>query len=112
MSDEVIDLSVLIELKEIMEDDFSELIETFIMDGQEQLNNLRLAIDESNSVDVRRIAHTLKGSCANLGATALSEACMTLEHNAADDNLSGADEQYDQINKEYLRLKTALNENF
>ena len=112
MSIEIIDLDVLNELKEIMEDDFDELIETFIDDGQKQVDDLRVAIDASIAPDVRRIAHTLKGSSANLGANALSETCKVLEHDAAEDNLSDANNQYEKIKSAYEAVKASLAENF
>ena len=112
MSSEIIDLDVLNELKEIMEDDFDELIEIFIVDGQKQLDDLASALDASTVLDIRRIAHTLKGSSANLGANALSEECKVLEHNAAEDNLNGANEQYEKIKSAYEAVKASLAENF
>lgn len=112
MSSEIIDLDILNELKEIMEDDFDELIETFIDDGQKQVDDLRVAIDASIAPDIRRIAHTLKGSSANLGANALSETCKVLEHDAAEDNLSDANNQYEKIKSAYEAVKASLADNF
>jgi len=112
MSVNVIDMDTLNELKEIMEDDFDDLINTFIADGQDQLDNLQSAIADSVTADIRRIAHTLKGSSANLGAHALSESCKVLEHNAAEENLTEADMQFSTIKSEYELVKSALHENF
>ncbi len=112
MSSEIIDLDVLNELKEIMEDDFDELIETFIADGQKQLDALRVAIDASIVPDIRRIAHTLKGSSANLGANALSETCKVLEHDAAEDNLGDVNKQYEKIRNAYEAVKGFLSREF
>lgn len=107
-----IDLAVLKELKEIMEEDFDELILTFIADGQIQLDNLRKAIDASAADDIKRIAHTIKGSSANIGAMELSEAGRILEFNAAGMQFDAADEYYEDIKREYEAVKTALAENF
>jgi len=112
MPGNILDLDTLNELKEIMEDEFDELIETFVLDGQEQINHLRTAIDAQIVADVRRIAHTLKGSSANLGAHLLSDACKVLEHNAADDRLGEADASFENIKNEYEAVKIALKESF
>ncbi|MCU7835519.1 MAG: Hpt domain-containing protein [gamma proteobacterium symbiont of Taylorina sp.] len=112
MSANILDLDILNELKEIMEDDFDELIETFILDGQAQLDNLRTATDAQLAADIRSIAHTLKGSSANLGANALSGVCKDLEHNVAVDNLDEIDESFEKIKNEYEAVKMALKENF
>ena len=107
-----IDLDTLNELKEIMEDDFDELLSVFISDGQSQIDNLRLAINSSNTADTRRSAHTLKGSSANLGLHSLSESCQLLEYKAAEDSLEGATELLQQIISNYEAVKKTLEENF
>ena len=103
-----IDLSALQELKEIMEDEFDELISVFISDGENQIETLRQAIDTSSSADIRRIAHTLKGSSSNLGITGLSELCKMLEYQAAEGQLGNAFELLDKIISEYETVKKTL----
>ncbi len=105
-----IDLDVINELKEIMGDDFDELISIFISDGQTQIENLKLSIQSSNVEDTRRFAHTLKGSSANLGLNALSESCMTLERNAAEGLPEDASELLENIINRYNTAKEILTE--
>ncbi|MDX2507146.1 MAG: Hpt domain-containing protein [Gammaproteobacteria bacterium] len=107
-----IDFNTLNELKEIMGDDFDELISTFISDGKIQLDKLKLAIDSTSASEIRRIAHTLKGSCANLGAHPLSEICNKLERNATDNKLGEAKDLFEKIKTEYEQVKKALEEKF
>ncbi|MCU7940467.1 MAG: Hpt domain-containing protein [gamma proteobacterium symbiont of Bathyaustriella thionipta] len=107
-----IDMNTLNELKEIMEDDFDELIAIFISDGQAQIEDLKKAIDASNSDDVRRIAHTLKGSSANLGVIDLSESCKILEYKAAEGVLEDANELLENIVSNFIETKNTLEENF
>jgi HPt (histidine-containing phosphotransfer) domain-containing protein len=108
----IIDIDVLNELKEIMEDDFDELISIFISDGQVQIDNLKKAIDSSNVDDARRIAHTLKGSSANLGVLDLSETCKQLEHKAAEGSLENANELLEKIISFFNETKKILENNF
>ncbi|MCW8931524.1 MAG: Hpt domain-containing protein [Gammaproteobacteria bacterium] len=108
----LIDLDTLNELKEIMEDDFDELISVFISDSQTQIKSLQEAINSSNSEDIRRIAHTLKGSSANLGINDLSESCRVLEHKAADNSLEDANELFEKIKTNCETAISALEENF
>jgi len=108
----IINLDTLNELKQIMADDFDELISIFISDSQIQVDNLRHAINSGNIDDTRRIAHTLKGSSANLGLTILSESCRLLEHKAAESSLENADEILAQIISDYEAAKKTLEENF
>jgi len=108
----LIDTDTLNELKEIMGSDFDELISIFISDGNTQIENLRLAIDASNSSDIRRIAHTLKGSSANIGVSTLSESCRVLEYKAAEDSLEDAQELLDKIISNFEAVKKTLEEYF
>ena len=110
MSSSSIDLETLNELKEIMEDEFDELVTVFINDGIKQIENLKQAIEASEAENVRRIAHTLKGSSSNLGISGLSELSQTLEYKAADNQLDGADELLQNIIQEYETVKKTLEE--
>lgn len=108
----LIDLSTLNDLKEIMQDDFDQLISTFISDGQTQIENLRLAVNCSDTKNIQRIAHALKGSSANLGIHALSESCQDLEHNAAENSSAQASELLDKIISHFEAVKKTLEENY
>ena len=59
-------------LRELQEagapDLLEELIELFLADVPPQLVALRKAAEADDAQSVERIAHTLKGSCANMGA--------------------------------------------
>ena len=112
MPGHAIDFDTLNELKEIMEDDFDELITTFISDGHSLIKNLKIAIDLSIAPDVKRIAHTLKGSSANFGAHPLSEVCNALELNASDNTLDDANVLLEKIKTEFESVKSELKEKF
>lgn len=107
-----IDFDTINELKEIMGDDFSELITIFVSDGKTQIENLKISINSSNLEETRRFAHTLKGSSANLGINALSESCRALESSTAEGSLEDAGELLEQIINQYEVAKKALEENF
>ncbi|WP_198264846.1 Hpt domain-containing protein [sulfur-oxidizing endosymbiont of Gigantopelta aegis] len=107
-----VDLNTLNELKELMEDDFDELITVFIADGQTQIDKLKTAIDTFNIEETRRIAHTLKGSSANLGVNVLSESCRVLEHKASEGSLEDAINDLEKIISDYDVAKKVLKDNF
>jgi HPt (histidine-containing phosphotransfer) domain-containing protein len=108
MSESSIDLATLNELKVIMEDEFDELVNIFISDGQTQIEQLAQAIAKQDDTSVRKIAHTLKGSSSNLGITDLSELCRSLEFKAAENDLSDADSSLQSIKTEYEQVKVTL----
>jgi len=105
-------LEILNELKEIMEDDFDELISLFVLDGQAQIDDLKKAVASLKAIDVRQIAHTLKGSSANIGMFDLSESCKALEFKAADASFEGAEELLEKIINDFNETKKILKNNF
>jgi histidine phosphotransfer protein HptB len=112
MSTNSINLETLNELKEIMEDEFEELVSVFVSDSLSQINELSNAINSSSASDIRRIAHTLKGSSSNFRAQPLSEICKVLELNAVDNKLDDVNEILEKIITEYEAVKAALKENY
>ncbi len=108
MSDNSIDLTALNELKTIMGDDFSELVTVFISDSQIQLDDLKAAIAASDAPAIRRNAHTIKGSSANLGIETLSSICKELELKAADNCIESAGDLLNSIINEYNTVKIEL----
>ena len=87
MSD-LLDNELLAELKEIMEDDFGELLETFLTESAKQMNAVSTSLLAGESDQLRRAAHSLKGSCGNIGASQLQAHCAELEASAATGDLS------------------------
>ena len=79
----VISLAVLQALKKFQqtgEPDFvTELIDLFLDDTAVQLESLRVAVSKNDVPEVRRLAHLVKGSSGNIGATGLAELCHEIE---------------------------------
>jgi two-component system sensor histidine kinase/response regulator len=48
------------------------------------LGELRSAAETGDADSIRRLAHKLRGSCQNMGATAMTELCRSLEDSPAD----------------------------
>ena len=88
MSD-VLDESLLEELRLVMEDEFSVLMETFLMESERQFAEVQTAWASRDMESLRRNVHSLKGSSGNIGATGLQAICAELEYKARD----GAAEQ-------------------
>ena len=85
---DVIDLNMLEELKEIMEEEFPSLLETFVTESARQYQEASQAWTNQDMEVLRRAAHSLKGSCSNVGAEQLRATCASLEDRARD--LDGA----------------------
>ena len=70
-----IDMEVVQELLDICDDGdtslITDLIEMFLADGRERVNQVQTGIANADLETVERAAHSLKGSAGNLGATEL-----------------------------------------
>jgi HPt (histidine-containing phosphotransfer) domain-containing protein len=82
-SEDVLDMSVIAALKELGGDGddslFRELLDLYVDDSTTQMRRLEESIKSGDLKLAERIAHTLKSSSANLGATVLSRICMQME---------------------------------
>jgi CheY-like chemotaxis protein len=72
-------------LRELARDDAvlkRGLIETFLESGRRALADIRTGLDTGNTGLIRRAAHTVRGSSANMGAQGLEQAATLLERAA------------------------------
>ncbi|MFJ2464748.1 Hpt domain-containing protein [Pseudomonas sp. NPDC087615] len=81
MTDEHVDRETLSVLREVMEEGYPELLDTFLADSRRRLDDLQVTIDAKALSDV---AHSFKGSASNMGAIRLAELCRELEAEAKD----------------------------
>lgn len=99
-------------LKEIGgEDDpalFVELIGIFLQDAPQRIDELRRALATSDVKLLERAAHTLKSSCANVGATSLSEVCKRMEEHARFGRTQEIPALYDETQRLWPRVEAAL----
>ncbi len=107
-----LDLGVLASLRELQEegepDILAELVEMFLEDAPRRLASLREAIQRGDAGEVERTAHTLKGSCGNMGARRMHELAADLQAIGASGDLSGAAERLDLLEEEFGRVRLAL----
>lgn len=68
----------LLELKDLLGDEFEELVATFLHESQTHINTIQTAFDQANNTLGTTAAQSLKGESANLGATELTLFCQKL----------------------------------
>lgn len=61
----------------------------FLKNSEELVLMMEAGIQQDDAGQVQRAAHTLKSSSAMVGATALSELCITIEAISVQDELTG-----------------------
>ena len=94
-NDYEIDMNALQRLKAIQSprqpDLLQQLLKMFAGGSEQVIQQMRDAINKQSRNDLRRAAHTLKSSSANLGAEAFAVKCRTIEYASSDgdwENLS------------------------
>ncbi|MEA2008213.1 MAG: Hpt domain-containing protein [Chloroflexota bacterium] len=112
MSQEILDMRIIEQLKMVMGDDaadvIADLVDTLLKSGSEQLSVMEQALADEDLEIVKFKAHTLKGSSGNMGAKAVSAVCFEMEKMAADDNLQGARNLFDGLFKNFEQAMVAL----
>lgn len=103
-----LDHEALSELKDVMEEEFDILISTFLEDSAERIVHLRQALTDRQVETFTKAAHSLKGSCINIGAPELGELCLAAEMAGRDGNLDQGAEQLEAIEKEFQQVSQDL----
>ncbi len=85
-----------------------ELTGLFFEETDELLPALREAIGEQDMAKVRRFAHTIKGGASHFAAGLVKAVALRLEFMGRDEDLTGADEAYESLEREIERFKQAL----
>ena len=97
-----VDLETLEQLREVMEDEFEDLLQTYLEVAPKELDRIAHALRILDGDILASSAHTLKGSSSNLGAHRLAVMCNTL----IDLGKTG------QFDEETIRLVGSLNDEY
>ena len=91
MSAEILDLAYIKELREAAfgsedEEAFLDLLKTYVEGTEQALSGMTSALERGDLEKIARLAHTFKGSSANIGALAVTTALKDIESLAQSDN--------------------------
>lgn len=95
-------------LKDVMEDEFDELLTVYVKDSDQRLPTLHQALHESDATQLRELAHSFKGSSSNISAAPLAELCCQVEQAARDEQLHDLDVVLSQIDVEYAQVRALI----
>jgi len=84
------------------------VLATFLQDTPRQLAALREAVALSDPATIRKTAHSLKSSSANVGADALARLFKDLEHMARTGRDEGAADLLAQLEREFQSVRHSL----
>jgi CheY-like chemotaxis protein/HPt (histidine-containing phosphotransfer) domain-containing protein len=89
-------------------EDFAGLAQLFLADSPQRIASLRSAVMAGDAAAVAKLAHTLCGSTAAIGASALAAMCRELEVRAKNNTLDEAAARIEAIAGEYARIEGRL----
>lgn len=110
---ETLDSETLATLRSLQEDGdddlLAELIDLFFQDAPDRMAAIKDAVQASNWVGLAERAHSLKGSCASLGAVRMASLCAKLEAMGRDlaQRIDAVD-VYGELEDEFVRVREAL----
>ncbi len=75
----ILDEEQFVDMRELLEDDFAGLIQTYLIDSLQRIELMRSAQAINDNANGFEAAHALKGASATLGATQLELLCGELQ---------------------------------
>jgi HPt (histidine-containing phosphotransfer) domain-containing protein len=86
----------------------ARMITLYLRDTSAQLVALREAVEQGDAGRVEEVAHGLKGTSAQLGATRMAGLCAMLQEAAGAHDRSAAAAQVAELQSEFVRVRAAL----
>ncbi|MGH1398869.1 MAG: Hpt domain-containing protein [Alphaproteobacteria bacterium] len=90
MNDDI-DLDTIAQLKELLDDKFPTIVETFTVNGAKYIAAIQEGLGSGDAQKIVDAAHPLKSSSGNLGAAALSQLCAGIETQGKEIAVNGGD---------------------
>lgn len=100
-----VDGETLAMLQEVMEGSFVPLLESYLSDGESRICDLQQAYSDKDFDQLRRTAHSLKGSSGNVGATQMADLCLLVEQRGKEEELEGVDTLLSEIQQEFSTVR-------
>ncbi len=87
---------------------FIRLVSLFLTSLKETFLSIQKALDQDDYSSLREVAHTLKGTSANMGALRLSSLCAALEQSCERLQIDRLETDVQNIQSEAARVKAIL----
>ncbi len=87
-----------------------KLLVLFLSECSERVTELQQAINKKDTENTRILAHTIKGSAANISALQLQDIASKLEHAANNAEITAFDVLFIELGEAFDRLKTSLSQ--
>lgn len=85
-----------------------ELIEMYLEDAGDHAQTLLGILDSTNHEEIKQVAHTLKGSSANIGATLVQEVTAVIEKSASLGDMGDTESHSRKLKNAIAETETAF----
>ena len=106
--DAPVDMARLLDFTDGNPDNLRELVNLYLSQTAEQLDQLKAAVQADRVQEVRRLAHSCAGASATCGMRRLVPLLRELERQGADGRLTNAGELSHQAGQEFERIREFL----
>jgi HPt (histidine-containing phosphotransfer) domain-containing protein len=96
------------ELRMVMGTEFATLLRAFITDSDQRMAAIDDALRTADAEQLRRAAHSLKGSTGNMGAEQMAELCRQLEELARSDATQNGAVLLEQLRAEFAQVQREI----
>ena len=105
---EQLDMSLLNELRDLMDGEFSVLLDVYIRESERQFHEANEAWEAGDMDRLGRSAHSLKGASCNIGAVQLADYCSELESAAKQRLETRVPEMLNRVTLELREVRDAV----
>ena len=100
-------------LERVMDDGdlAKDIFKDYLDEIPKRIETIQKAIDNGDILDLKREAHTLKGSSANIGAIVLQDIALKIEISANEEDLTKAADFIPMLEEQFITLKEFFYEN-
>ncbi|MGP5550317.1 Hpt domain-containing protein [Psychrobacter namhaensis] len=109
-AEEIVNHEQFEDMRDLLEEDFADLIQVYMTDSQQRVASLRIAQQENDNTNGFEIAHALKGASANLGTTQLVNLSSQLQTLCCEHRISEQAELIEDIAVALQRAEQEINQ--
>jgi HPt (histidine-containing phosphotransfer) domain-containing protein len=107
-SDAPVNINRLIEVSDSKQENLKELVDLYLQQTEQQIQQLKMAILSNELSEVKRIAHSCAGSSATCGMTALIAPLRILERFAHENRAEKAEQMIPKIDEAFEKILNFL----
>ena len=109
-SEEIVNHEQFEDMRDLLEEDFVDLIQVYFKDSQQRIATLRVAQQADDNANGFETAHALKGASANLGTTQLVRLSSQLQEHCRGRRISEHADLVEEIAVALQRAEQEINQ--